>query len=283
MSLVVRRSRFLHYNAGAFVSAGEACLVDPGIVADEVKALVAALGEAEIRAIVLTHADWDHVLGPEHLPPAPVVAHERFTDALDPDGVRAALAQLEADAGIARERPFEPPLPNRTFASETALRVGHLELRLRHAPGHTADMLTVYEPESTMLWAADVLSDVELPLVVHDLDSYEATLEHIAELEIATLVPGHGNPTSDRAEITRRLDEDRRYLGELRSAVLESVTRGADLDEAVAASLRVTLRRAPKDETLHRLNAEKVYADLGGNADPAQVGFAGAWKETTRT
>jgi len=31
---VVRQSRFLHYNAGAFVSNGETCLVDPGILAE---------------------------------------------------------------------------------------------------------------------------------------------------------------------------------------------------------------------------------------------------------
>jgi hypothetical protein len=32
----------------------------------------------------------------------------------------------------------------------------------------------------------------------------------------------------------------------------------------------------------HRPNVEKVYADLGGDTDPAQVGYARAWKEATR-
>ena len=282
MTLVVRPSRFLRYNAGAFLSAGEACLVDPGLTRDEVDALVASLEGAAIGFVVLTHADWDHVLGAEHLPPAPVVAHERYAETLDPVGIRAALAGLDEHAGIVRERPFEPPLPDVTFAAATTLRVGELELRLEHAPGHTADMLTVYEPETATLWAADCLSDAEIPLVVHDLGAYEETLARLAELEIAALVPGHGTPTDGAGEIARRLDEDRRYLAELRSSVQESVGAGRDLDEAVENARSVSLRRSPEDETVHRLNTEKVYADLGGDADPTAVGFARAWTEATR-
>ena len=282
MSLVVHPSRFLHYNSGAFVSRGEACLVDPGILADEVDALVGEVEGAAIRYVVLTHADWDHVLGPEHVSASTVVAHEAYRDELDADRIRAALAELEEHAGVSRERSFEPPLPDITFGDETMLSVGDLELRLEHAPGHSASMLTVYEPASAALWAADVLSDVEIPSVIDDLAAYEGTLGRLAKLEIRTLVPGHGTPTSDLGEIARRIDEDRRYLAELRSAVADAVEAGRTLEEAVAACGRVSLRRAIEDETLHRLNVEKAYADLGGDADPGEVGFARAWKDATR-
>jgi hydroxyacylglutathione hydrolase len=279
--LVVRPSRYLHYNAGAFVSDGGACLVDPGITTDEVEALVEEVGDAEIRYVVLTHADWDHVLGPEHLPTTTIVAHARFADGIDKEGIRAALAQLEEHAGIARETPFEPPLPDETFTDETSLAVGDVELRLAHAPGHSPNMLTIYEPASATLWAADVLSDVEIPSIIDDLASYERTLSLIAELEIRTLVPGHGNATDDPAEIARRLDEDRTYLAALREAVASAVDAGRPLDEAVAATAVIPLRRGEGDDELHRLNSEKVYADLGGDADPSEVGFALAWKEAT--
>jgi hydroxyacylglutathione hydrolase len=282
VSLCVRQSRFLHYNEGAFVSRGEACLIDPGILREEIEALVRELGGAEVRYVVLTHADWDHVLGPEHLPPCTIVGQAAYLDELDAEGTRTMLAQLEARAGVSRERPFEPPVPDRTFESELALRVGELELRLEHAPGHAASMLAVYEPRGRELWAADMLSDVEIPSVIRDLPSYERTLARIAELEIATLVPGHGSPTEDAAEIGRRLDEDRRYLDRLRSAVAEAVAAGRSLAEAVARCEAIALRRADDDTATHRLNVEKVYADLGGDADPGQVGYARAWKEATR-
>jgi glyoxylase-like metal-dependent hydrolase (beta-lactamase superfamily II) len=282
VTLVVRQSRFLHYNAGAFVSNGMACLVDPGILPEETAALVEACGDAELQAVVLTHADWDHVLGPEQLPPAEVVAQAAYADDLDPDGIRAVLAQLERHASLTRTAPFEPPLPSLTFEESMALAVGELELRLEHAPGHAASMLTLYEPQEATLWAADLLSDVEIPSIIRDLEGYERTLERIDRLEIRMLVPGHGTPTSDRAEIRRRLDEDRGYLQQLHAAVAAAVARGATLAETAAAGEAISLRRSEDDADTHRLNVEKVYADLGGDADPENVGFARAWKEVTR-
>jgi len=277
--LVVRPSRYLHYNAGAFVDEDEACLVDPGITAAEVAALVEEIGDAELRYVVLTHADWDHVLGPEHLPPTPIVAHARFSEGIDPAGIRRALGGLEEHAGIERGTPFEPPVPEVTFADETTLAVGGVELRLAHAPGHSPNMLTVYEPVGATLWAADVLSDVEIPSIMDDLAGYERTLSRLAELEIRRLVPGHGNRTDDPEDIARRLAEDRAYLADLRETVGGAVARGRSLEEAVADAAAISLRRSEDDHELHRLNSEKVYADLGGAADPSEVGFERAGKE----
>jgi glyoxylase-like metal-dependent hydrolase (beta-lactamase superfamily II) len=282
MSLLVRQSRFMHYNAGAFVSLGEACLVDPGILRDETEELVRELGGAELRYIVLTHADWDHVLGPEHLPATAIVANAAYTQDLDPDGIRIVLGKLEEHAGVTREHPFEPPIPTVTFEESMPLTVGDLELRLEHAPGHTASMLTVYEPQEAKLWAADVLSDVEIPMIIDDLGSYERTLTRIAQLEIRMLVPGHGTPTEDTAEIRQRLDPDLDYLEQLHKAVDEAVTSGKSLEETVALCDRIPLRRSEGDSATHRLNAEKVYADLGGDANREEVGFTGAWKEAAQ-
>jgi glyoxylase-like metal-dependent hydrolase (beta-lactamase superfamily II) len=281
VSLLVRRSKYLHYNAGAFVSKGEACLVDPGLVPDEIETLLADVGDRSVRYIILTHADWDHVLGPEHLPEATVVAQAAYADELDPDGIRAMVRRLDERAGVVRAGPFEPPEPALTFAETLELSVGDLELQLEHAPGHTASMLTIYEPADACLWAADVLSDVELPMIAYDLESYARTLARIAELEVRTLVPGHGTPTSEASEIRQRLDEDRRYLGWLRRAVADAVGAGKSLEETVACA-SIALSRGDEDVVTHRLNAEKVYADLGGDADPAEVGYARAWKDATR-
>jgi glyoxylase-like metal-dependent hydrolase (beta-lactamase superfamily II) len=281
VTLVVHQSRYLHYNSGAFVSEGEVCLVDPGILSEDAETLLEAAGGASLRCIVLTHADWDHVLGPEHLPPAPIVAHALYAEDLDPDGTRLMLAKLEAHAGVTRTQQFDPPLPTTTFDAALELRVGALELSLEHAPGHARSMLTIYDEASATLWAADVLSDVELPSIIDDLTRYERTLERISELELATLVPGHGNRTDDPAEIRRRLNEDRTYLAGLRADVSAAVAAGRSLAETVDACTRLPHRRSDDDAETHRLNVEKVYPDLGGDADPDEVGYRRAWKQET--
>lgn len=281
MTLVVQPSRYLHYNAGAFVSAGEACLVDPGILREETEALLRATRGAALRCIVLTHADWDHVLGPEHLPPTPIVAHASYAEDLDVDGTRFMLSKLERYAGEARTRELDPPLPTTTFEDSLVLRVGELELRLEHAPGHVRSMLTIYDEPSATLWAADVLSDVELPSIIDDLESYERTLARISQLQVTTLVPGHGNRSDDAREIRRRIDEDRAYLAQLRAEATAAVASGHSLEETVSVCATIPFSRSDDDAETHVLNVEKAYADLGGEADPEQVGYARAWKEQT--
>ncbi len=85
-----------------------------------------------------------------------------------------------------------------------------------HAPGHAA----IWLPDSRVLLAGDMLSDLELPLPFDpdDLAAYLAGLEVLAPYVAAAraLVPGHGNPTDRPAE---RLDADRRYLDTLLAGV----------------------------------------------------------------
>ena len=281
MTLIVQPSQYLHYNAGAFVSAGEACLVDPGILRTETEALLSATEGAVVRAVVLTHADWDHVLGPEHLPSTPIIAHASYAEDLDVEGTRLMLSKLEQHAGLTRTRQFEPPFPTTTFEDSLEVRVGELELLLEHAPGHARSMLTVHDARNATLWAADVLSDVELPSIIDDLDGYERTLARLATLEIGTLVPGHGNRTDDGREIRRRIDEDRAYLAQLRTDVSAAVAAGRSLAETTGEYASIPFARSDDDAETHRLNVEKVYADLGGVADPEAVGYARAWKEQT--
>ncbi len=68
----------MYYNAGVFISAGEACLIDPGLVPDEMDGLEAKIKSegALLKAMILTHAHWDHVLGPERFPNCPTIAQE---------------------------------------------------------------------------------------------------------------------------------------------------------------------------------------------------------------
>jgi hypothetical protein len=56
------------------------------------------------------------------------------------------------------------------------------------------------------------------------------------------------------------------------------VAAGSSLGETVEACSAVPYHRSDDDAVTHRLNVEKVYADLGGDADPEDVGFARAWK-----
>ncbi len=264
-------SRAMRYNAGLLASGGQVWLIDPGPHPDETAAAAdLAAGLGAIARIVLTHSHWDHILGPERLPGAPTLAHELFAPTLErnSEGTLAMIARWEARHGYhQRAAPFRPPQVDAEARDGDTARLGELELQLIHIPGHAADQLAVFEPASGALWAADTLSDAEIPFVSHSLAAYEAALAKLAALPIRALVPGHGAPSADPAEIRGRLDADRRYLAELRARV-------ARVEEAVAACADLVFREPAENAGPHRLNVESAYIELGGPADPDRVGWS---------
>lgn len=270
-------SRSMEYNAGVFISNGEAALIDPGLFPDEFAALAQLLNDqnAKPRWLILTHSHWDHILGPERFPGVPIIAQSRYRPAVEADaqGTLTEIAKWEHAGGLQRDAPFVIPFPTETFDFETSLAVGGLTLRLTHAPGHASDQLVIYHAETETLWASDILSDVEIPFVSHSLAAYEATLTRLNDWAIRVLVPGHGQATTDPANVRARLTDDRAYLAEVRAKVTQAVRFGESVEEAVAACAGMRYRY-PDDNTLyHQLNVESAYLELGGLADAKRVGW----------
>ena len=148
-----------------------------------------------------------------------------------------------------------------------------LVLQLIHVPGHAADQLAIYELQRACLWSSDILSDVEIPFVSDSLAAYERTLASLAGYDLRRLVPGHGHPTANAAEITARLNEDRAYLAELHTRVARAVERGLPLPEAVSACADMHYRNPAENSGPHRLNVESAYLELGGEAGLEPVGW----------
>jgi glyoxylase-like metal-dependent hydrolase (beta-lactamase superfamily II) len=268
----------MRYNAGVLASAGQAWLIDPGPHPDEVAEaadLAAGLGAALV-GIVLTHSHWDHILGPERLPDVPVIAHEHFeaTLALQRESTLRTLADWDQRFGYHRSEPFSMPLPSATVSDGQRLGLGELELQLLHIPGHAADQVAIYEPGQGALWAADTLSDLEIPYIIHSLVAYEHTLTRLAALPIRLVVPGHGDPSADPSAIRARIDDDRAYLAELRARIEQVLAAEGSLAAALEACASMSFREPEENRGAHRLNVESVYLELGGPADPRLTGWA---------
>jgi hydroxyacylglutathione hydrolase len=278
LDLWVAQSRLYSTNSGIYLSAGQACLIDPGVFPEEIEAIAQFLKQqgAAPQAIILTHSHWDHLLGPERFPNIKTIAQSNYlaeTSGGQADDILWQIGEWEAEHSIERQEPFSLPQPDETFAETLDLAVGDLSLRLVHAPGHAADQSVVYEPESAALWAADMLSDLEIPLVSDSLAAYEKTLAMLATWEIRTLVPGHGHPTAEPKEIRSRIAEDVAYLAELREKVAQAINRGLTVGETVRLCADMVYRHPEENIGPHRLNVESVYLELGGEADPTRVGW----------
>lgn len=206
--VLVATSRVMQTTSTVVVASGRALVIDPAWMPDELDALADALDDRGLTVVegFSTHAHHDHLLWHPGFGDVPRWASARTVE-LARDEREALVSALGADF------PAELlELMGRVDAGSPGFGV-ELVVHDGHAPGHTA----VWLPESRVLVAGDMLSDVELPLPFDpdDVPSYERALEILEPYARAArvVIPGHGSVGSDAFA---RWDADRRYLADLR-------------------------------------------------------------------
>lgn len=207
----------LHTNCWIMHAAGhaQALLIDPG---DEPERVLDAVRRhrLDVRAVVLTHAHFDHVLAVPEVTAAldvPVLAHPD-----DAEVWPGELAHLREhghwDAGTATaellsERPGTlTPDPARPLwdgvgtpvADGHRVELGPITATLLHTPGHTPGGLTIAAPGNlltgdTLFPGGPGLTAISWPL--SDFTSIMASVERlIARPDDTAVHPGHGRSTT---------------------------------------------------------------------------------------
>lgn len=276
----VAQSRVFATNSGILLHGATAYLLDPGITPAELDAVATfvATHGATVRGIVLTHAHWDHLLGPSRFVAAPVIAHAGYTAVISAhrDDLVRQVGVWRSTQGLGELDAFEPPVPDVMFDDLIHIHLGRWSLRLHAAPGHSPDHTVLYEPAAGLLWAGDMLSDLEVPMVMDTFSHYLATLERLSRLDVRILVPGHGTPTDDRAEIRDRFEQDQAYLRGIKTCAAQAVAGGLALGEAVVLCGKIGFAQPDDYPNAHRWNIEQAYVELGGIA-PDVAGWEQDW------
>jgi len=244
--VIVVESRAWRTSATAVRSGDEAFLIDSPVFPDELE-LVPALAEQarfDVRALLATHGDWDHLLGRLAFPGASLGVAETTAARLraHPGEAQRALRAFDEEHYLERPAPLALgsldalPVPGRC-------ELGDGELELHPADGHTPDGMAVWIGWAAVLVCGDYLSPVEIPTVAGGVDAYLATLARLEPLlaRAAAVVPGHGGPI-DAASAARLLAEDRAYLEALAGPKPE----------------RAPLPHGRRDRAQRRLHAENV-------------------------
>jgi glyoxylase-like metal-dependent hydrolase (beta-lactamase superfamily II) len=196
------------------VGADGGCLViDPAVTVADLDALARWLSSRGLRPVVgwATHPHWDHLLWSAALGDIPRYATPRAVAAAAREF--SALVSEAADGApghdLALFARVEPVIGNEiAWAGPRAIVYEHDA----HAPGHGA----VFLPETGVLIAGDMCSDIEIPLLDQASDDpfgrYRVGLGLLASVpSVSVLVPGHGR-VGDRAEFRARVAADRAYL-----------------------------------------------------------------------
>jgi cyclase len=244
-----------------FLAGDDALLViDATLVPDMARSFIAAMRKVTDkpwRHLVNTHSHPDHTGGNRVFEGAEIVAHalcrEEMSRQVPPpppgsepprlgpipmtDGIKRMFATMAADTGR------HIPLPATTYGSHAGravaardvsesmtLRYGDTEVQLLYyGPAHTFGDTMVYFPRHKLLFAGDVGFFYSTPLAgAGKIGGWLHVIDKVNELDVETIVPGHGPPGGKR-----ELDDVREYFEFVRTHAREAYDAGLTAPEAV--------------------------------------------------
>ena len=221
-------------NVGFITGAAAVAVLDPGgsrADGEQLRASIRKQTELPIRYVVMTHLHPDHVFGAiAFADDKPVfVGHARMAGMLVQRGefYRNSLADV---LGI--EEAGDYAKPDMLVDGSATLDLGGRALRLQaHPTAHTDNDLSILDETTGTLWLGDLLFVDRVPALDGSILGWLAQTKALRSAPATRAVPGHGPPVVPwpAAAIAQE-----RYLGSLVRDIRAIISRGGDIEQAVA-------------------------------------------------
>jgi glyoxylase-like metal-dependent hydrolase (beta-lactamase superfamily II) len=218
-----------------------------------------------VKYVIDTHYHWDHAHGNQIFgPDVQVIGHEyarqmlltnvlesrsyrSFTDGVpaqvenlrqrvaaetNPAAKQKLEAQLAVQSAYAEAlKEIKPTPPNLTYQTQMTLFRGDREIRLLFlGRGHTGGDTVVFLPRERIVSTGDLIVGNFPFMYMGDsfLNEWPDTMEKVLALDFETIVPGHGDPFSDR----QRVRHYQAYLRDLWTRAGQLKQQGVPAEEA---------------------------------------------------
>ncbi len=188
-----------YYDANSYLINGKV-LIDTGI---NTNALIAEIEKSidinDLELIVLTHCHYDHTAAAEAIARksgARIAIHKDDVKLLHHDEASAAAAF------DSRAPSFEADV---LLDNGESISIGNGEhLQIIHTPGHTPGGICLYEPISKSLFSGDTVfpqgSIGRTDFIGGNSAKISESIQKLTHLDVRTMYPGHGDPTSDNVK-----------------------------------------------------------------------------------
>jgi glyoxylase-like metal-dependent hydrolase (beta-lactamase superfamily II) len=233
-------------NTGIVVGDNAVMVIDTQatpIMAQDVIRRIRAVTDKPIKYVVLSHYHAVRVLGASAYSPEQIIASQDTYDLIVERGAADMKSEIERFPRLFRAVESVPGLtwPTLTFKGEMTLWLGKLEVKIMQlGRGHTKGDTVVWLPQEKILFSGDL---VEYEATPYAGDAYftdwPRTLDAIAALEPAKLVPGRGASLQTPAQVQAGLTATRDFLSDL----FASIKQGAQAGKEMHAIYRETYQR----------------------------------------
>lgn len=204
------------------------------VMAEDVIRRIREVTDKPIKYVVLSHYHAVRVLGASAYQPHEIIASRDTYDLIVERGEADMKSEIERFPRLFRAVESVPGLtwPTIVFEKSLTLWLGKLEVRiLQLGRGHTKGDTVVWLPKDRILFAGDL---VEYQATPYAGDAYfthwPATLDAVAALQPAKLVPGRGASLLNPEQVAAGLAGTRAFISELFSAVKRGAADAKDLN-----------------------------------------------------
>ena len=247
----------------------------PTMAADVIRR-IREVTDKPIRHVVLTHYHAVRVLGASAYGAQQIIASEDTRDLIVERGEQDKASEVGRFPRLFSDVGSVPPgmtWPTLTFSGRMTLWLGGLEVQLLQlGRGHTKGDTVVWLPGEKTLFSGDL---VEFGATPYAGDAYfgdwPQTLDRLAALQPAALVPGRGAALSTPEAVAEGLAGTRAFIADLHQSVREGVAAGLDLNAIYKATLT---RLAPKFghwvifQHCMPFDVTRCFDEVTGHADP---------------
>jgi glyoxylase-like metal-dependent hydrolase (beta-lactamase superfamily II) len=157
--------------------------------------------------------------------------------------------------------------PTRTFDGELTLKVGGKTVELiQVGPAHTRGDVLVHVPEDRTVFTGDILFIDGTPIMwAGPVQSWIDACQRIADMDVETVVPGHGPITDERGAAAVK-----GYLEYIRDQARQRYDAGMDAFEA-ARDIALGDYASWGDSERVVVNVDRLYREFSGDDSPADV------------
>ncbi|AWI75430.1 MBL fold metallo-hydrolase [Parazoarcus communis] len=218
-------------NTGFIVGPSGITVIDTGSskrYGEQLRNAIARISPLPIVKVINTHHHPDHFLGNQAFPADTLSATAVTMQGIGDEGPAFLdnMYRLNGDWMLETE----------IAAPHAALAAGRIDaggrtLELIALSGHTPADLAVLDIASGTLFASDLVFNGRAPTTPHaSIDQWLKALDQLQQIDFRHIVPGHGDPATDKAPI----EQTRRYLQWLQQSIREGAEQGLDMTEMLA-------------------------------------------------
>ena len=206
----------------------------PAMAADVIRR-IRAITDKPIKYVVLTHYHAVRVLGASAYQAQEILASKDTYDLIVERGEEDKASEIGRFPRLFRNVETVPAgltWPTITFSGKMTLWLGKLEVQvLQLGRGHTKGDTVVWLPKERALLSGDL---VEFDATPYAGDAYfthwPRTLDNLAALQPAVLVPGRGAALTTPESVAKGLAGTRDFVAELYASVADAAKAGKDLN-----------------------------------------------------